>query len=258
MSISKFNWSKGFFRLWLSASIVWWVALTAGVVAAESREAQTEFLRAQGIECSLDSATPLFDFPSACQPSEGESSNPSLPLRDLLYLTTERLRTSTLWTRWIYFVWVPLGILLTAILFRIWTRWIRFGFALNLDVEGAQEHTIGDYRHSGAAIHTISVEHDSDEGRANAVGDQQSELRAKLVRATQMLNKLDNELVELGSRLVGPSRELAQGLRQAIPGFGRRFIALVQALDKQGLAPDNLRLFDDSVRVRRDSKVRQS
>jgi hypothetical protein len=103
-------------------------------------------------------------------------------------------------------------------------------------------------------MHTISAEPDDDKGEANAVGDRESHLRRNLVKATQTLNGLDNELVEWDSRLVGSSKEIAQELRQAIPTLGRRLIALVQTLNKEGLKPNNLRFFGDLASVGHDSK----
>jgi hypothetical protein len=170
-------------------------------------------------------------------------------------LTAERLRISGYWKRWIYLASIPLGIFFAATLLRLWTRWIRCGFSPDSRVQRAQEQTLEADHPPLAPAQTVDIEPDGGEGAINAADRKGNDLRANLVKATQVLNELDNELVELDFRLVGSSRELAQGLRKTIPEVGRRFIALVQALDKQGLAPDNLRLFGDPTRFRRDAKL---
>jgi hypothetical protein len=253
MSITKLNWSQGFFRLWLSASILWWLAITASIVVDQSRQARVEFLRSQGVECARESAVPLFASPGGCRSLAGDSAPAALALGDLLDLTADRLRTGAPWQRWAQLAWLPLGAFVAGILARSWARWIRRGLAPGVDAGPAQEKTIDDGRHTGAAIPTVGIEAAGHGGETDGTGKRGPGLRADLVRATQMLNELDDELVELDFRLVGSSKERAHELRREIPGFGRRLIALVHALDKQGLAPDNLRLFGGAEGVRRDS-----
>jgi hypothetical protein len=158
------------------------------------------------------------------------------------------------WAHRIYLFLLPIGVLFAAVFLRIWSLWVHSGFAANLEAHRAQASHSGDDLHWSAGLDATSEERECEAEGMSAALDRQAGLREKLVRATQTLNTLDDELVELECRLNGSSKELAQSVRDAIPALGRRLIALVQALDKKGLEPDNLLSFSDPAPVSRTVK----
>ena len=247
MIIDRVNWRTGLFRLWLSGAVLWWVAITTGLIADASRDALLGLRQSQGMVCAPDSSLLGLADASACKMGEAVTSSATgRSLGELLPMALAHLHAEGRWAGWAYLTLVPLGVLAGAALGRRWAGWVGRGFTPGAPPGAQGAGTAA--RPCPAPATAVDAGNPARSARAGSASDRERTFRASIVRATQALNGLDSELAELEPRMAGASHGLAKTLRGEIPVLGRRLIELVKTLDKEGLASADP-LFSEKVKA---------